>query len=81
MRSAVPTTIIGREASGKCDVTGKANVEIFIVRIGRGAPKRIAAKSLLETLRLTCSIELDSSDKKTQSPSTERVEVQQTQGH
>ena len=63
MKAIVPTTILGHKPSGKCDVTGKDNVEVFVVRIGRGEPRCIAAKSLLETLRLTCSIVLQSESK------------------
>lgn len=59
MKTIVQTTVVGHSTSGKCDVTGKDNVEVFSVRVGRGEPQNIAAKSLLEVLRLTCSIVVD----------------------
>ena len=62
MKDIVPTIIIGHKPSAKCDLTGKDNVECFVVRIGCGQPQCIAAKSLVETLRLTCSIVLKANE-------------------
>ncbi len=52
----VPTRILGRKPNGNCEISGKKDVEVFICRIGNGEPRCIAAKSLIDTLRLTCSI-------------------------
>lgn len=53
---AIPTTIIGHQLSGKCSLTGKDNIECFIVRVGNGDSKLVGTSRLIEVLRWNCSI-------------------------
>ena len=54
----IPTAIIGHESNGKCSLTGKENVECFIVRVGDGETKHVGVARLIEVLRWNCSISL-----------------------
>lgn len=56
---AIPTVIVGHQASGKCSLTGKDNTECFIIRVGSGEPKLVGVSRLIEVLRWNCSIKLE----------------------
>lgn len=55
----IPTAIIGHENSGKCSLTGKDNIECFVIRVGNGDAKLVGVSRLIEVLRWNCSIKLE----------------------